>query len=87
MPGAHVVLNPGFPVMRQNLVDEVVLVLVLVQLLQDLFDVSSGIQVIRLGRLWFHFKKNLVPTHHLKIGQLLWNTTIHFIAVTCWVPA
>lgn len=61
MPGAHVVLNPGFPVMRQNLVDEVVLVLVLVlvQLLQDLFDVSSGIQVIRLGRLWFHFKRTL----------------------------
>jgi hypothetical protein len=87
MPGAHVVLNPGFPVMRQNLLDEVVLVLVLVQLLQDLFDVSLGIQIIRLGRLWFHFKKNLVPTHHLNIGQLLWNTTIHFIAVTCWVPA
>jgi len=59
MPGAHVVLNPGFPVMRQNLVDEVVLVLVLVQLLKDLFGVSSGIQVIRLGRLWFHFKRTL----------------------------
>jgi len=72
MPGAHVVLNPGFPVMRQNLVNEVVLVLVLVlvlvQLLQDLFGVSSGIEVIRLGGLWFHFKKIPAPTHHFKIG-------------------